>query len=179
MSAADSSNILNRLELSYNLRGSLQRAAGYAYQQSHREVTLEHLLLALAEDRDAAVILEASNVDISGLVTEVSDYLGRLDDRVVGEEARQPTLGRDLIHICQSAAAAAQKSQRRAIGSALVLAAIVGCNLSFATPMGYQTNVLIMQPGGYVFRDFVRVGGPLVLLMIAAFSFELTRAYPI
>jgi di/tricarboxylate transporter len=59
-----------------------------------------------------------------------------------------------------------------------VLAAIVGCNLSFATPMGYQTNVLIMQPGGYVFRDFVRVGGPLVLLMIAAFSFALARAYP-
>jgi di/tricarboxylate transporter len=59
-----------------------------------------------------------------------------------------------------------------------VLAAIVGCNLSFATPMGYQTNVLIMQPGGYVFRDFLRVGGPLVLLMIAAFSVTLTRAYP-
>ena len=60
-----------------------------------------------------------------------------------------------------------------------VLATIVGCNLSFATPMGYQTNVLIMQPGGYVFRDFVRVGGPLVLLMIFAFSIELTRVYPI
>jgi di/tricarboxylate transporter len=59
-----------------------------------------------------------------------------------------------------------------------VLATIVGCNLSFATPMGYQTNVLIMQPGGYVFRDFVRVGGPLVVLMIVAFSFVLTRAYP-
>jgi di/tricarboxylate transporter len=60
-----------------------------------------------------------------------------------------------------------------------ILAAIVGCNLSFATPMGYQTNVLIMQPGGYVFRDFVRVGGPLVILMIVAFSFQLARAYPI
>ena len=59
-----------------------------------------------------------------------------------------------------------------------VLAAIVGCNLSFATPMGYQTNVLIMQPGGYVFRDFLRVGGPLVLIMIVAFSIELTNAYP-
>lgn len=59
-----------------------------------------------------------------------------------------------------------------------VLATIVGCNLSFATPMGYQTNVLIMQPGGYVFRDFVRVGGPLVVLMIIAFSIELTAAYP-
>ncbi len=61
---------------------------------------------------------------------------------------------------------------------AFVLATIVGCNLSFATPMGYQTNVLIMQPGGYVFRDFVRVGGPLVVLMIVAFSFALIRAYP-
>jgi len=61
---------------------------------------------------------------------------------------------------------------------AFVLAAIVGCNLSFATPMGYQTNVLVMQPGGYVFRDFVRVGGPLVLIMIVAFSIALTRAYP-
>jgi di/tricarboxylate transporter len=60
-----------------------------------------------------------------------------------------------------------------------VLAAIVGCNLSFATPMGYQTNVLIMQPGGYVFRDFVRVGGPLVVLMIVAFSLELANAYPV
>ncbi len=59
-----------------------------------------------------------------------------------------------------------------------VLAAIVGCNLSFATPMGYQTNVLIMQPGGYVFRDFVRVGGPLVVLMIVAFSLELASSYP-
>jgi di/tricarboxylate transporter len=59
-----------------------------------------------------------------------------------------------------------------------VLATIVGCNLSFATPMGYQTNVLIMQPGGYVFRDFLRVGGPLVVLMIVAFSIVLTNAYP-
>jgi di/tricarboxylate transporter len=60
-----------------------------------------------------------------------------------------------------------------------VLATIVGCNLSFATPMGYQTNVLIMQPGGYVFRDFVRVGGPLVILMIMAFAIAITNAYPI
>jgi di/tricarboxylate transporter len=60
-----------------------------------------------------------------------------------------------------------------------VLATIVGCNLSFATPMGYQTNVLIMQPGGYVFRDFVRVGGPLVILMIVAFAIAITNAYPI
>jgi hypothetical protein len=49
---------------------------------------------------------------------------------------------------------------------------------SLATPMGCQTNVLIMQPGGYVFRDFVRVGGPLVVLMIVTSSFALSRACP-
>ena len=70
-------------------------------------------------------------------------------------------------------------SQLGAPPEPFVLATIVGCNLSFATPMGYQTNVLIMQPGGYVFRDFVRVGGPLVILMIVAFSITLTWAYPI
>ena len=107
MSGSDSSNILNRLEMSHDLRGSLQRAVTYAYQQGHREVTLEHLLLALAEDRDAAIILEASRVDMAALVTEVSDYLGRLDDGVAADGPRQPALGRDIVHIFQSAGAAA------------------------------------------------------------------------
>ena len=39
-----------------------------------------------------------------------------------------------------------------------VLAILFGANLSFATPMAYQTNLLIMSAGGYPFRDFLRVG---------------------
>ena len=42
-----------------------------------------------------------------------------------------------------------------------VLAVMFGANLSFATPMAYQTNILIMNAGGYKFGDFVRVGVPL------------------
>ena len=37
-----------------------------------------------------------------------------------------------------------------------VLAVMFGANLSFATPMAYQTNILIMNAGGYKFGDFVR-----------------------
>jgi len=45
-----------------------------------------------------------------------------------------------------------------------VLAVMFGANLSFATPMAYQTNVLIMNAGGYKFGDFVRVGIPLTII---------------
>ncbi len=44
-----------------------------------------------------------------------------------------------------------------------VLAVLFGANLSFVTPMAYQTNILIMNAGGYKFSDFVRVGLPLAI----------------
>ena len=58
-----------------------------------------------------------------------------------------------------------------------VLAVLFGANLSFATPMAYKTNLLVMNAGGYEFNDFVRVGVPLTLLMWVALSAILTLAY--
>ncbi len=52
----------------------------------------------------------------------------------------------------------------------LVLAVLFGCNLCFATPVAYQTNILIMGPGGYRFSDYVRAGLPLAVLMIVTLS---------
>ncbi|AKH21547.1 SLC13 family permease [Sedimenticola thiotaurini] len=48
-----------------------------------------------------------------------------------------------------------------------VLAVLFGANMSYATPMGYQTNLLIFSAGGYRFSDFLRVGIPLTLIMWA------------
>jgi di/tricarboxylate transporter len=59
----------------------------------------------------------------------------------------------------------------------LVLAVLFGCNLCYATPVAYQTNILIMSAGGYQFRDYVRAGLPLVLLMILTLSMLLVAKY--
>ena len=58
-----------------------------------------------------------------------------------------------------------------------VLAVLFGANMSFATPMAYQTNLLVMNAGNYSFADFVRVGLPLVVLMWASLSFLLPWLY--
>lgn len=46
----------------------------------------------------------------------------------------------------------------------LVLAVVVAASLSFATPMGYTTNILVWGAGGYRFLDYVRLGIPLTLV---------------
>ncbi|MAF83742.1 MAG: SLC13 family permease [Gammaproteobacteria bacterium] len=58
-----------------------------------------------------------------------------------------------------------------------ILAIIFGANMSFATPIGYHTNLLIMSAGNYKFTDFMRIGIPLTLVMWAAFTIILPLLY--
>ena len=60
---------------------------------------------------------------------------------------------------------------------AFVLAVLFGCNLCYLTPMGYQTNLLVMNAGGYRFADFLRVGTPLFIIMWSVLSYLLALRY--
>jgi di/tricarboxylate transporter len=58
-----------------------------------------------------------------------------------------------------------------------ILAVMFGANMSYATPIGYQTNLLILSAGGYKFSDFLRVGLPLTALIGLGFTVVLAVLY--
>ncbi len=60
-----------------------------------------------------------------------------------------------------------------------ILAVIFGANMSFVTPMAYQTNLLVMNAGGYQFEDFVKTGSLLALIAWASATWVLAVMYNI
>jgi len=58
-----------------------------------------------------------------------------------------------------------------------VLAVLFGANMSYATPMAYKTNLLVMSAGNYTFGDFLKVGVPLTVLMWLTLTWVLAWLY--
>ncbi|MPZ52555.1 MAG: SLC13 family permease [Acidimicrobiia bacterium] len=59
-----------------------------------------------------------------------------------------------------------------------VMAIAVGASLSFLTPIGYQTNIMVYSPGGYRFGDYARLGWPLTVASIIIFLIVAPMAWP-
>lgn len=60
-----------------------------------------------------------------------------------------------------------------------VLAILFGANFCYATPMAYQTNLMVMSAGGYRFSDFVKAGTPLMIIMLTSYALLLPRFFPL
>ncbi len=121
-----SADQLQSIPMSSSLSQSLGKAKDFAREQSHRAITLEHLLLALTDDADATGVLRACNVDIDRLGTDVSGYLGGLLEDMRAPPGTEPAADPDLLRVVEAALQAASQSRRRTIDGAIVLAAIVG-----------------------------------------------------
>lgn len=61
----------------------------------------------------------------------------------------------------------------------LVVAVMIAASASFATPIGYQTNMMVFGPGGYRFTDFIRVGVPLNLSVGILASAVIPLVFPL
>jgi di/tricarboxylate transporter len=59
----------------------------------------------------------------------------------------------------------------------VVIAVMFGANMSYLTPVGYQTNLLVLNAGGYKFTDFIRLGLPLQIIMWISLSILLTAGF--
>jgi di/tricarboxylate transporter len=60
-----------------------------------------------------------------------------------------------------------------------LIAVAMGAALPFLTPVGHQSNILVMGPGGYAFGDYWKLGLPLSMLMVAVAVPIILRFFPI
>ncbi len=109
---------------SKSLESALHRALEAANERSHEYATLEHLLLALLDDRDAAAVMRACTVDIDTLRTRITAYLDNDLGALVSKDATeaQPTTG--FQRVIHRAVVHVQSSGREEVTGANVLVAI-------------------------------------------------------
>lgn len=113
-------------------------------------------------------------LDASGAATSIGDAMVRL-------AGSNPFVALAAIYllttvlteiVTNNAAAAVAFPLAQATASALgvdlmpfVITIMMAASASFSSPLGYQTNLMVMGPGGYRFGDFLRIGLPLNLLV--------------
>ncbi len=109
---------------SQGLEKALHQALTLANERHHEYATLEHLLLALIDDGDAAAVMRACNVDLDELKQTVLNYIDtELDNLVTGyDEDSKPTAG--FQRVIQRAVIHVQSSGREEVSGANVLVAI-------------------------------------------------------
>ena len=107
-----------------SLEKALHQALTYANERHHEYATLEHLLLALIDDADAAAVMGACNVNLDALRKTVTDYVdNELANLVTGyDEDSKPTSG--FQRVIQRAVIHVQSSGREEVTGANVLVAI-------------------------------------------------------
>ncbi len=107
-----------------SLEKALHQALTFANERHHEYATLEHLLLALIDDADAAAVMGACNVNLETLRKTVTDYVdNELSNLVTGyDEDSKPTAG--FQRVIQRAVIHVQSSGREEVTGANVLVAI-------------------------------------------------------
>ena len=109
---------------SQSLEQSLHRALAIANERHHQYATLEHLLLSLIDDADAAAVMRACSVDLDKLRTSLVNYLETEFENLVtdGADDAKPTAG--FQRVIQRAVIHVQSSGREEVTGANVLIAI-------------------------------------------------------
>ncbi|MEX2614869.1 MAG: ATP-dependent Clp protease ATP-binding subunit ClpA [Alphaproteobacteria bacterium] len=110
--------------LSRNLEESLHRAIALASERRHEYATLEHLLFALSDDRDAVAVLRACGVDIDRLRKDLGEYLDGELEMLVADFVEDPKPTAGFQRVLQRAAIHVQSSGREEVTGANVLVAM-------------------------------------------------------
>ena len=110
--------------LSRNLEQTLHRALSLASERRHEYATLEHLLLGLADDSDAATVLRACGVDLDKLRADLGEFLDKDLSGLATDRAGDPKPTAGFQRVVQRAAIHVQSSGRDEVTGANVLVAL-------------------------------------------------------
>ena len=145
--------------LSRSLEQALRRAIRLASERHHEYSTLEHLLLALVDDSDAAQVMRACNVDLEVLRTGLTKYIDEdlatltIDD---GEDAK-PTTG--FQRVVQRAVLHVQNSGRDEVTGANVLVALFSERESHAVYFLQEQNMSRLDAVNYMSHGIAKRPG--------------------
>ncbi|MBB4210286.1 di/tricarboxylate transporter [Rhodothalassium salexigens DSM 2132] len=124
-------------------------AMGRAMEATGGAQFLTHSMLGLLQGSGPLVVISAFFLMVALMTNILSNYATAVLFTPIGVSIAQ-SLGVDPF--------------------LFVIAVIFGANCCFATPLGYQTNLLVMAPGHYRFADFLRVGTPMILVIWLFFT---------
>jgi len=110
--------------LSRNLEQTLHRALSLASERHHEYATLEHLLLGLADDTDAATVLRACGVDLDKLRTDLTEFLDKELSGLATDRPGDPKPTAGFQRVVQRAAIHVQSSGKEEVTGANVLVAL-------------------------------------------------------
>ena len=143
---------------SRGLEKALHQAMNLARERAHEFATLEHLLLALTEDRDTIAVLTGCDVDIDALKSDLEDFINEeLDSLVVpnGQDARptaafQRVIQRAVIHV--------QSSGKEEVTGANVLVAIFAERESHAAYFLEQQDMTRLDAVNFISHGITKSG---------------------
>jgi ATP-dependent Clp protease ATP-binding subunit ClpA len=145
--------------LSPALEKTLHRALDAANERSHEFATLEHLLLALLDDKDAREVMEACGVETEGLRGEVRSYLDRELANLVMPSPQDPKPTSAFQRVIQRAVIHVQSSGRSEVTGANVLVALFSERESHAVYFLQEQDLTRFDAVNFISHGISKVRG--------------------
>jgi len=124
-------------------------AMGLAMQATGGAGWLAHTLISALQDASPAIVLSAFFLLVAAL------------SNIISAKAAAVLFTPIAVGIAHELSVPVE---------AFAVAVVFGANCAIATPIGYQTSLLVMGPGHYTFIDFARAGIPIIIILWATFT---------
>ncbi len=145
--------------LSQNLEKTLHKALALATARKHEYATLEHLLLALADDQDAMAVLRSCGIDLDDLREQIGLYLDNELTYLINASAEESKPTTAFQRVLQRAAIHVQSSGREEVTGANVLIALFSERESHAVYFLQEREMTRFDAVNYISHGIAKVPG--------------------